>query len=585
MKAPRRITVGKVFVWVLATAALWLGAAGWLAYDAQAHARNAEASLRTIADLADGDLAAVDFEAVEAQLTVGRSELIQARDSISSPIIGALGPVPVLGRQLRSAEALIVVSDDLAAALQPLVASAREAQAGPNSIDRVAFLRDATDQLAELRAVAESADLGPSENLVQPLFDGRLELEEQLFDLAADAAQYETITRGLASFFDDSTYLVLGANNAEMQLGGGMHLSVGRVVVANGDFELPGLTPSNELFPVPANDVVDADVEDSWGFLSLSNDYRKLNYSARFDQFAAPQALSIWEAQMGEELDGVISLDPFVLDAILGVVGEVELEGETYGGGSALTYLLQGQYEAFDDGDDDAGDLVDERRDRLSLIANAAVEQLTTSSWDPIELLEALRPLAQGRHLMVYSTRPAEQAAWTELGVDGSAPINATNVALINDGGSKLDPFVSLRVAASSVEEADTRTVTYEITVENRAPAEGLPRYTLGPWRTVGLDAPATYYGRLAVYVPGYASNGRFAGPVLLGASGADGALLLNATQPFAVAPGATEMFTFRFEIPASSGPLRLMPSARFPAVPWEWNGEALTDRVFVDLE
>ncbi len=65
-----------------------------------------------------------------------------------------------------------------------------------------------------------------------------------------DAAEYEVITGGLASFFGDSTYLVLGANNAEMQIGGGMHLSVGRVVVIDGDFELPGLEPSASIFPV-----------------------------------------------------------------------------------------------------------------------------------------------------------------------------------------------------------------------------------------------------------------------------------------------------------------------------------------------
>ncbi len=38
-----------------------------------------------------------------------------------------------------------------------------------------------------------------------------------------------------------------------------------------------------------------------------------------------------------------------------------------------------------------------------------------------------------------------EQATWTAFGVDGSIPFNGTGVSLINDGGSKLDPFLSRR--------------------------------------------------------------------------------------------------------------------------------------------
>ncbi len=575
----------RVFWWLLITGVLWLAVAGYLAYDAQGHARAAEASLRRVADVAGGDLAEVDFEAVEIDLGVGRAELADARRSIGSPILGALGPIPVIGRQLRSAEAIIVASDDLAGALQPLVASARTAQSEPNALDRVAFLRDTSQQLRELQDVVAAADLGPAENLLGPLADARFELDERLGDLAADAAAYETITTGLASFFDDSIYLVLGANNSEMQLGGGMPLSVGRVAMVNGDFELPGLKPSSSFFPLEQTAVVDADVEDRWGRIKLSNDFRKLNYTMRFDAFGGPQALDMWEELTGERLDGVLLIDPFVLDAMLGVVGEVEVEGEVFASGGALSYLLRGQYEVFDDGDDDASDLTDQRQDRLSLIANAAVDKLATSSWDPIELLDALRPLARGRHIMLYSDDADEQEAWSALGVDGAVPDNGTGVALINNGGAKLDPFMSLRVVASSTDTEGERLITYEIDVENRAPETGLPRYTVGPWRSVGLEAAGTYYGQLAVLVPGYAISAQFNGDVPLSASGPDGPLFLTATRSFSVAPGATERFSFEFALPAEATSMRLIPSARFPAAPWTWGSLVLTDGVFADLE
>lgn len=575
----------RVLRWFFFTGVVWVTVAGYLAYDAQSHARNAEASLRSVADVARGDLADVDFEAVGLELDLGASQLSEARRSISSPVLGVLEPMPVLGRQLKSARALIGASDDLATALQPLVASARAAQNEPNALDRVAFLGDASKQLEDLQLVVATADLGPTENLLGPLADARADLAEQLASLTVDAAEYETITTGLASFFDDSIYLVLGANNSEMQLGGGMPLSVGRVVTVNGDFELPGLTPSAELFPVAERSVVDDDVQANWGQLLPSNDFRKLNYSMRFADFGGPQALDMWEAGTGERLDGVLLIDPFVLDAILSVVGDVEVEGEIFTSGGTLNYLLREQYAVFDDGDDDAGDLTGERRDRLSLIANAAVDKLASSSWDPIELLEALRPLARGRHIMMYSDTVEEQATWSALGVDGAVPENGTSVVLINNGGAKLDPFVSLRVLGEEAVQDGERFVTYEIEVENRAPAAGLPRYTVGPWRSVGLDAPGTYYGQLAVLVPGFSSSAGFADIALVSASGPDGPLFLSATRSFTVAPGATERFVFEFVLPAEAPSLRLIPSARFPAVPWTWGGGELTDRVFVDLE
>jgi hypothetical protein len=579
----RLLSVTGVAQWLLVSLVLWFVAAGYLAYDAQRHARDAEDSLRQVAEVADGDLREIDFAAVEADLVAGSAELSAARRSISSPVVRAMAPLPVLGRQLSSARAIISTSDDLADALLPLVGSARVAQSEPNAVDRVSFLRDTARQLVELQDVIEDVDLGPENNLVGVLADARVELAEQLAELAEDAADYEVITTGLASFFGEATYLVLGANNAEMQLGGGMHLSVGRVTVDDGDFDLPGLEPSSSFFPIERTPVVDPDVEAHWGSLKPSNDFRKLNFTVRFDDFGGPQALDMWEAQTGEQLDGVISIDPFVLDAILGVVGSVEVDGESYGEGDTLRYLLRGQYEVFDRGDEGAE--VEARQDRLSLIAEAAVDRLTTSSWDPIVLLDALRPLARGRHILAFSDRPEEQAAWRALGIDGSVRSNSTGVALINDGGSKLDPFVTMSVDATVEDIEDGRRVSFAIDVQNTAPQEGLPSYAVGPWRILDIASPGTWYGRMAVSVPGWASQARFVERRPLGASGADGPLLLNVTQPLAIEPGESEQFNFSFVVPADAPVLRLIPSARFPQVAWTWSGREFTDSVYVDLD
>jgi len=570
---------GRVVRWLLLTLLLWFGAVAYLVYVAQGHARNGEAALRSVGDLVEAeDLATIDLAAAEINLRQGQEELGAARSAIDSPIVRAMGFVPVVGRQLSSARALIHTSHDVAGLLLPIVESANEARNDPNALDRVAFLQTTSEQLGALEANLAAADLGPTENLIGPLLDGRAELEEQLGDLATQTADYRIITSGLALFLDGSNYLVLGANNAEMRIATGMYLSVGSLTVADGEFDLPDLTPSQDLFPVEGVDVIDKDVADRWGFLSPSNDFRKLGYSARFDAFAGPQAVAMWEATTGETMDGAIALDPFVLDALLDVLGPVEVEGEIFDSGRALSYLLQDQYAEFE------SEERDERRDRLSVLAAAVVAKIGSSAWDPIELISALRPLAKGRHILVYSSDPAQQAAWSKLGVDGSMNGDETGVFLLNLGGSKLDPFVGVSVAATSIIDGAGRVVTFEVTINNRAPEFGLPDYTVGPWESLELPVAGSYSGRLAVYAPGVATEASFDTGESFVAFGPDGPLLLGASESFIVGPGQEKRLRYSYRIPLALEQLTVVPSARFPATSWTWNDRSFNDIVIYEM-
>lgn len=555
------------------TVVLWIAVSGYLVYSAQARARDGEAALRVVADVIDsGDVADVDFTELRRNMLVGESALADARSAIESPLLLPWRPFPVVGRQLASAGALITTSNDLTEALLPVVEAGETARNDPNALDRVAFLRDVAAKLRTVEAVIAEADLGPSSNLVGPLFDGRAELAEQLGEVSTKATSYRVITEGLASFLDEGRYVLIGANNAEMMLASGMHLSVGQLSLVDGDFELPGLTPSSELFPVRQADLVDSDVADRWGFLSPTNDWRKLGLSARFDQYTGPQALELWRAQNGELLDGAVSLDPFVLDALLGVVGPVEVQGEVISQGGALAYLLIDQYAEFE------LDQQSERRDRLSDLASAVVDAFDSNDWDPVDLLQALEPLANGRHILVYSTDLVEQAAWEELGVAGTLDGSEIGVFLLNTGASKLDPFVALSVDATTRPVEGGVGITYRVSVDNRAPSSGLPPYAVGPWPSLGLPSEGTYRGRVAIYVPGSTRSIEFGPNREVVAFGRDGPVLMAATASFTVEPGTSHTVRIDVTVPAELTEVSLLPSTRFPAVEWAWNGEAFDD-------
>ena len=563
--------------WACFTLVFWLGVCGWILLSARSDAAAAEVSLRTLTEL--DDPASMDFEVVEATLTDGQTKLRRANERLEHPVLYPLRVLPVVGRQLASARSLGTASEDLVDVVRPLVSSARAVRADPDSVDRVQFMADAAAQLALLETTIIESDLGPSSNLVPTLAEARFELADQMQTLLADVGDYRLIADGMAAFLASEDYLLLGANNAEMRVASGMHLSIGELEVAGGEFSIADLEPSAELFPVPAAGVVDADVAERWGFLSLDNDFRKLGYSARFDEYVGPQAISMWQAETGREVDGVLLLDPFVLDALLGVVGPVDVDGRTLEAGSALEFLLQGQYAEFGTGEEET----DARRDVLSTIASAVAEAFRTTSWDPIELLDALEPMAQGRHIIAYSPDPVQQLAWERLGVSGSVSANDIGVFFANTGASKLDPFQDVVVEANTVSKSESHTVTITATLTNRANAE-LPRYAIGPWQLLELDEPGSYSGRFGMVLPGSLQSFSLAsnrpGFAELAVFGPDGASTIFATRAFAIAPGASVTFTVVVDIPVTATELELLPSARFPSSEWTWNGETFLDDV-----
>lgn len=570
-------------IWLLATLLLWAVAVGVLLFSAQRDARAGESALRSVADL--DDPTAIDLDELGRALSDGKSSLNRADRRLGNVALAPLRIVPVVGRQLASTRALVATSSDVVNELEPLVAEAQGVRDDPNRADKVAFLRSVEERLGRLDAVIDAVDLGPSDNLVAPLADGRLELQDRLVVLSDDIDQYRAVAEGMASFLDDGTYLILGSNNSEMRLGSGMHLSVGRLTMSGGEFDLPGLESSEDFEPITGAVVLDEDVAARWGYLGLEDDIRKLGYSARFDEHVAPQALELWRAATGEELDGVLLLDPFVLDALLTVLGGVELDGERFDSSNTLEYLLQDQYAQFDFEDidgievdvDEKEELREERRDRLSVLAAAVADEFGTAAWDPIDLIRALQPVAAGRHLMAYSRDDAEQAGWRAMGIDGALTGDDTGVFWLNTGASKLDPFLDVKVDVVTEIDGDARRVDVTVTTFNGATAD-LPNYAQGPWLSLSLPEPSSYRGRLAFYAPNGVTDAGFIGGVGVDVFGPDGPLLLVSSQPRTIRPGRTSTIRFYYVIPASRPSVDILPSGRFPSVQWNWDGESFDD-------
>ncbi len=549
----------RVFAWVLIGLALWVAASV-----------ASLVSVRDDLDAAERALPSADFDVTDRD---SLNEFASGLDSASERSGSAArtleswhlrlwGPVPVVGRQIR---AVGDMASSVSSVLEPVASLADEARRLPERRSMAERI-DALERIGELADEANrrsiGADLGPTDGLHTLVADARVRVETELGEVADETERVRDAADGLASMLRGGTYVLLGANNAEMQLGSGMPLSVGVVTIDQGEFSVDAFGPSEDRFPVIGAEIVDPDLADRWGFLSPANDYRKLALTARFDDVVGPQTLEMFRADDGRRLDGVIALDAVVLAGVLDVVGGIEVDGVQLDSSTALPYLLEEQYVEFDGVDRTL------RRDRLSVIASAVTERLSEGDWDPLDLVGALAEHAVAGRVRLYSVDATQQSAWRVLGVDGSVDAASTGVFLLNLGASKLDPFVSLSV---DVAKPGDRQLIYEITVSNRSPA-GLPGYATGPWDQLGLAGPGDYLGRLAIYVPAGTASVRFEPDRTLEVFGPDGEVGLIVTR-LELARGEERRLRVALDLDRSYDSLTIVPSARVPEQRWTLDG------------
>jgi hypothetical protein len=116
-----------------------------------------------------------------------------------------------------------------------------------------------------------------------------------------------------------------------------------------------------------------------------------------------------------------------------------------------------------------------------------------------------------------------------------------------------------------------------DVTITNRAPESGEPRYVVGPYPGSDLDQ-GEYLGLVTLTLPAGATNSRFDGIERLAVSGADGKNRTVAAW-VRVPRGATTHLIARFELPRSMAELVIEPSARALPTTWTFRSEEWHDR------
>jgi hypothetical protein len=576
--APRRRRFtrrSKITAAVVAVVALWIVAAILDVVVAADHVHQGEAAVQSARQglSADGILSGAPV----GSLRSAESSFSTAHGLLSSPLLWPVDVLPVAGRQLRSVQDLSGAAEQVARTGITTVGQSQSLLRLPHTAgpDRVKALQQLASLAASTHAKLSGIDLGPTQALIGPLarvhntFLNDLDQVQTTLARTSDAASSAaTILQG------PGTYLLLAGNNAEMRSGSGAFLEAGIITTGDGELHLSDMQPTYSLTVPPGTVTVSGDLAARWGWLLPGVDWRNLGLTPQFD-VNGPLAASMWKANTGQTVDGVLAIDVQGLQELLTVTGPVTTaSGQVVSAATVDQLLLHDQYVGETETSDPS-----QRVDELSTLATATLHALENQPFKLHTMADALSAAAAGRHVLLWSANPQTEAAWSGAGVSGQLQPSSLMADIINRGGNKLDQYLSENVALRLTPRGDTTAGSLTMTFANRTPP-GQSSFIAGPFPGLGT-VYGEYAGIATVNLPGDARDISSPSNSSVVTSGAEGPTILEGAT-LDILQGATQRISFNFVLPGAHGSMTVVPSARIPPATWHVAG-ATTSSTFLD--
>ena len=198
--------------------------------------------------------------------------------------------------------------------------------------------------------------------------------------------------------------------------------------------------------------------------------------------YVAETTSIVYPQSGGSPIDGVIAMDPYVLQALMAYTGPVAVPefDLTLAPEDAATFILEDQYVLA------GSDRIDDRIDALDTIGQQVIESLLRGALPvPSELARDLGPLVAEQRLLVWTSNPEEQELFDRIGMLGALPEMGDDggfgVTVTNGGNSKIDVFLERETDVRVETDPDGRRILVaEVTLRNNAPPSGLPPYVIG---------------------------------------------------------------------------------------------------------
>lgn len=554
---------------------VWIGSAAWLASRAWDHLKAAQAALTP--PLGSQNAAVACAEAQAAGSAVHHLRMIV---NPASPLLRQLGWFPRYGPALAAAPALL----DTGSAGAALVAHACQTFAPAFvALDQPAQQRLASGLSAlqssppdwstlerDLAALAhawntipasawESGPLAPYRDRASQI-DGLLPAAQSSLGLGA------TVWPALGHLLGvdaPTTLLVVGQNPFELRPTGGFVGSLGTVTISNGQIlnldyrgsgELNVSAPPGSEFPQPYADYL----RGSQWLLRDANWWPDWSHSARAIE-------TFWELNGGAPVDGVVAVDLYALQELLGTFDSLTVPGY---GQISDTASLEAIYTFYEP----QGDQTASNKAFLGALFAATLQRVQASSRTEWPLLgAAIHRSFDARHISVFLHDAGAREIFAAQHWDGATRHTTGDYLQVVDADlsySDVQAFIDQQIGlqveldAAGAPLTNTLTITYTNRYDDWA-ADQTRHQVYGYCYNVRKPAqeriPGCYGDYVRVYLPPSAA------PLEL--IGADSALEPGREDGLAVAgfymllhPGQTRTITLRYRPqPAAPPPYRLL--------------------------
>lgn len=486
---------GRKRFWVAAAVLVLFIACGvWLGVRAYLAQREISAS-EQLAKVVQTQIVAGQAEQARDGAKELASHVDAARGYVSDPVWQAAGFLPVVGTNFSVAAELagilsnvthgaVLPLSDVAASISP---AAVKPAGGVMNLQALTVARPAVTQANGVlqNAYSQVASLQPGFGTLPQLTDGIAQFKSVLREAAQQVSTADTVTDVLPSMLGDTaprTYLVLFQNNAELRATGGIPGAAAEVRVDHGHITLGRQTAAKDIpkFPQPVLPLADQ-TKGLYGPI-VGQYFQDVNLAPQFP-LTARLAAEMWKQHFGDQVDGVISLDPIALSYLLQATGPVSLPtGESLDSNNAAKLLLSDAYAKYE--------AVAQKDAFFSTAASAVFAKVSAGGFQPKPMLESLKKAANERRLLIWSSNQKEQEAIEAGNLSGGLPVQTPAHGIfgvyLNDAtGAKMDYYLreSYRVGGIMCRNDGRPTWEVEATLTNAAPADAatsLSEYVTG---------------------------------------------------------------------------------------------------------
>jgi hypothetical protein len=272
-------------------------------------------------------------------------------------------------------------------------------------------------------------------------------------------------------------YLVAIQNSAEARGTGGILGAYAIVEFYKGSVKVIK-TGSNEPLYGTSLKKIPIDVPDEFLRLYGHNPaiIQNSNLSPHFP-YGAEIWLGLWKVEFGEDLDGVIAVDPTALSYVLRSTGPITLaDGEQITSENVVEETLEVAYKRYEN-DNKA------RKQHLVDIMDAVAAKLNTGGYSKVKMAQALRDGIIANRILVYSANQDVQEKLSKVRLGGYMSLEKNNefrAVIQNIDAGKLDYYLDRSVEIESQSCERVRETQIRVRVTNSLKTgEGLSAYVL----------------------------------------------------------------------------------------------------------